>query len=99
MLEKVQQELELLGRHLDVVRAVVEQQPIGIMKLADVLDLPAHRVRYSLKILEQMGYIKASQSGAVATPRALEVLDNLETEIDALIAKLQAMKEKAMHNL
>jgi predicted transcriptional regulator len=93
MLEKLDHEIDLLGRHLEVVRVVVAHQPIGIMKLADLLDLPYHRVRYSLRVLEQQGYIRASPAGAMATPRAEEVLANLTGEIDGLIARLEAMKE------
>jgi predicted transcriptional regulator len=92
MLEKLDHEIDLLGRHLEVVRVVVEHQPIGIMKLADVLGLPYHRVRYSLRVLEQQGYIRASPAGAVATPRAEQVLRDLDNEIDGLIERLEAMK-------
>jgi len=63
MLTKLKSEIELASRHLEVIRAVVEYQPIGIMKLSDILDLPYHRVRYSLRILEQEGYIRASPAG------------------------------------
>lgn len=94
MLEKLDHEIDLLGRHLEVVRVVVAHQPIGIMKLADLLDLPYHRVRYSLRVLEQQGYIRASPAGAMATPRAEEVLANLTGEIDGLIARLEAMKKE-----
>jgi predicted transcriptional regulator len=93
MLDKLDHEIDLLGRHLEVVRVVVAHQPIGIMKLADLLGLPYHRVRYSLRVLEQQGYIRASPSGAMATARAEEVLTRLDGEIDGLIARLEAMKK------
>jgi len=99
MLDKLQQEIDLIGRHLEVVRVVVAHQPIGIMKLADLLDIPYHRVRYSLRVLEQGGYIRASPAGAVATPRAEEMLVHLDENIDNLIAKLEAMKSEKMQNL
>jgi len=73
MLEKVRDEIELMQRHIQVVRAVVGHQPIGIMKLSEQLDLPFHRIRYSLRVLEQLGYIQASPTGAVATKRAEEM--------------------------
>ncbi len=99
MLEKLQQEIDLIGRHLEVVRVVVAHQPIGIMKLAELLDLPYHRVRYSLRVLEQGGYIRASPAGAMATPLAEEMLVHLDENIDNLIAKLEAMKSEKMQNL
>jgi predicted transcriptional regulator len=92
MLEKLRPEIELIGRHLEVVRAVVEDEPIGIMKLAEVLALPYHRVRYSLRVLEQLGYIQATPAGARATPEAIALLAGLDGEIDDLIILLNAMK-------
>ena len=53
MLQKMKDEIELLSRHVIVIRAVMEHQPIGIMKLSELLDLPFHRIRYSLRVLEQ----------------------------------------------
>ena len=55
MLQKMKDEIELLSRHVIVIRAVMEHQPIGIMKLSELLDLPFHRIRYSLRVLEQLG--------------------------------------------
>lgn len=99
MLAKLKSEIELVSRHLEVIRAVVEHQPIGIMKLSEVLDLPYHRVRYSLRILEQEGYIRASPAGAVATPLASDLLSGLEGEVDDLIALLQVIKQENSRNL
>jgi predicted transcriptional regulator len=82
MIERVKTEIELMQRHAEVLRTVVGHQPIGIMKLSELLDLPFHRIRYSLRVLEQMGYIRASPAGAVATPEAEELLCHLNEEIE-----------------
>jgi predicted transcriptional regulator len=87
-------EIELLSRHLDVAQAVAEHQPIGIMKLSELLDLPSHRIRYSLHVLEQLGYIRASPDGAVATPQTLELFLNLNEDLDDLIKLLSDIKKK-----
>ena len=92
MLNRMKDEIELMSRHLDVARAVADHQPIGIMKLSELLDLPAHRIRYSLHVLEQEGYIRASPEGAVATPRTLELFEDLNTNIDDLVHLLESMK-------
>ncbi|MCE5298221.1 MAG: hypothetical protein MUE45_07140 [Methanoregulaceae archaeon] len=93
MIEKVKSEIELMQRHIEVLRTVVGHEPIGIMKLSEVLDLPFHRIRYSLRVLEQMGYIRASSSGAVATRLASDLLEHLDKEIDEMIALLDGMKK------
>ncbi len=93
MLKKMKDEIELLSRHLEVAQAVAEHQPIGIMKLAELLDLPSHRIRYSLHILEQLGYIRASPDGAVATDQTRELFAHLNEDLDDLIRLLNAMKK------
>ena len=92
MIKKMREEIELLSRHLDVARAVAEHQPIGIMKLSELLDLPSHRIRYSLHVLEQLDYIRASPDGAVATERTRELFAHLNEDLDELISVLQSMK-------
>ncbi|MDD1687763.1 hypothetical protein [Methanoregula sp.] len=92
MLEKMKDEIELVIRHLEVARAVADHQPIGIMKLSELLDQPSHRIRYSLHVLEQLGYIRASQEGAVATERTVDLFLHLHENLDELIRMLETMK-------
>lgn len=94
MLRKMKDEIELLSRHLDVAKAVADHQPIGIMKLSELLDLPSHRIRYSLHVLEQLGYIRASPDGAVATPQTHELFLHLNEDLDDLINLLSEIKKK-----
>jgi predicted transcriptional regulator len=92
MLKKMKDEIELLSRHIEVAKAVADHEPIGIMKLAELLNLPSHRIRYSLHLLEQLGYIRASPEGAIATPRTAELFKHLNGDLDDLIRLLAAMK-------
>jgi predicted transcriptional regulator len=92
MLNKMKDEIELMSRHMDVARAVADHQPIGIMKLSELLDLPSHRIRYSLHVLEQEGYIRASPEGAVATQQTLKLFEDLNENIDDLVHLLESMK-------
>jgi len=94
LLQKLLNEIELVGRHLEVIQVVEENQPIGILKLSEILNIPSHRVRYSLKVLEQLGYIKASPSGAVATEKASHLVSNMDEEIDSMIAILESLKKR-----
>ncbi|MDO8842400.1 MAG: hypothetical protein Q7J09_05425 [Methanocalculus sp.] len=99
MLEKLRDEIELIQRHLLVARAVVEHEPIGIIKLSEVLGQQQHRVRYSLRILEQMGYIRASPLGAYATPKMRDMLKGVPGELDAFIRALEEMKRGEIGNV
>lgn len=79
---RVQHELELLKRHVIVLRKVIEVGPIGIMKLSLETGIPDHLVRYSLRVLEKQGLITPSTQGAVAARSAkeayVEFMDELE---------------------
>ncbi len=92
MLKKIKDDIELMGRHLEVLSKVVEDQPIGIIKLSEILDVPQHRIRYSLRVMEGLGYIRASPTGAFATDKAQELFLNLDGDIDEIIDLLQKMK-------
>jgi predicted transcriptional regulator len=92
MLGKLKGDIQLLDRHIGVMKAVMEHEPIGIVKLSLLMDLPYHRIRYSLRVLEQMGYIQASPAGAITTGQARELLGNLNRDVDELISLLQALK-------
>lgn len=98
MLEKLRDEIELIQRHLLVARAVADHEPIGIIRLSEVLGLPQHRIRYSLRILEQMGYIRPSPLGASASPEMREMLRAVPEELDAFIRTLQEMKKSQIQD-
>ena len=99
VLEKLRDEIELIQRHLLVAHAVMEFEPIGIIKLSEVLNLPQHRVRYSLRILEQMGYIRASSMGAYATPKMREMLKGVPEELEVFIRSLSEIQRGEIDHL
>ena len=66
---KIESEIELLERHVKMLNAIMEHEPIGIIRLSELLDIPQHKVRYSLRILEQEGLINPSPEGAVTTEK------------------------------
>lgn len=74
---KMELELELLQRHVEILKAVKDHEPIGIIRLSEITGHPQHKVRYSLRILEQEGLIEPSAQGAVATQQIAEFLAHL----------------------
>jgi len=92
MLKKIKGDIELIGRHLEVLSTVAQHQPIGIIKLSEVLDVPQHRIRYSLRVMEGLGYIRASPTGAVTTEKADELFTTLDTDIEEITVLLNGMR-------
>jgi len=89
---KLETEIRLLERHVLMLKAVNEHQPIGIIRLSEMLDSPQHKVRYSLRILEQEGLIKPSPEGAVTTDRLEDFLDYLKSVLDRLQATVLSLR-------
>ena len=67
MVAKIMTEAELLQRDLTLLLAVVQHGPIGLVRLSRKTGLPQHKVRYSLRILQQDGLIEPTPEGAIAT--------------------------------
>lgn len=74
---KLRRELHLLERHILMLKTIQKEQPIGIIRLSDQLRLPHHKIRYSLRILEQDGLIKPSTEGAIVTEKLKAFLPHL----------------------
>ena len=84
MLDKLEQEIGRLARHTAILKFVISHGPIGIIKLSELSGFLQHRVRYSLRILEQKNLIRPSPQGAVATPKGKEFMKTLGEKIENL---------------
>jgi len=91
----IETELDILKRHVNVLKTLKENQPMGIIKLSELTNYPQHMVRYSLRILEQDGLIEPSPQGAVTTDKVDEsmnalkkTLNNISKTAEELIKKL-----------
>ena len=85
----IENELDILKRHIDILNILQEQQPIGIIKISESTGYPQHMVRYSLRILEQEGLIEPSSRGAVTTANIKNILCDLQNALEhiAQVAK------------
>lgn len=90
---RVQHELELLKRHIIILKKVMDSGPIGIMKLSSETGIPDHLVRYSLRVLEQQGLIAPSTQGAVATKSAGEAYAELWSELEKIGEMTEDIKQ------
>ncbi len=85
------EEIKLVERHLKILNLLEKEGPVGIMKISQILNMPPHRVRYSLRILELEGIIGATPDGAQIVGDVEEfkkmlgvALKDLEKELDNL---------------
>ncbi len=90
----IETELDILKRHIHVLKVLQQNEPAGIIKLSELTNHPQHMVRYSLRILEQEGLIEPSPQGAVTTDmvsKAVEVLKGKLNDMNATISDLMDM--------
>lgn len=71
LIEDLIEELELLERHLKILEILHKDGPMGILRISQITDIPQHRVRYSLRILETERMI-------AATPEGAKIIGNIE---------------------
>ena len=90
---KIESEVGLLERHVALLKATMENQPIGIIRLSELLNFPQHKVRYSLRILEQEGLIQPSPDGAVTTEKLDGFLEGLKGTLDSLTMTVQELRQ------
>lgn len=85
--------MELLKRHIIILKKVIESGPIGILKLSIETGLPDHLVRYSLRVLEQQGLIIPSTQGAIATKTAKEAFSEFKSELEKIREMTEDIKK------
>jgi len=82
----------MLERHLQVLRMVIDNEPIGIVKMSNETGYPHHKVRYSLRVLEEENLIEPSSQGARTTDRTQEFVDDLDEKLEETVDKLRSMR-------
>ena len=92
MIDRLTEEVAMIERHLDILTRVIENEPIGIVKLSNQSGHEHHEVRYSLRVLEEDGIIEPSGQGAITTERTEEFVSELDDRLATLAERLDAMK-------
>lgn len=92
----IETELDILKRHIHILKTLQKNQPMGIIKLAELTGYPQHMVRYSLRILEQDDLIEPSSHGAITTRKVEEImkilkktLQHIRDTADELMKKIE----------
>jgi predicted transcriptional regulator len=92
MIDRLEKEVDMLERHLQVLRMVIRNEPIGIVKMSNETGYPHHKVRYSLRVLEEESLIEPSSQGAVTTEHTHGFIEDLDNKVDDIIGQLESMK-------
>lgn len=77
----VKNNLDLVNRHITVLRTLQGKQPMGITELSQITGYSQHKVRYSLQVLEQEGLIEPSIQGAVTTENVDDIIKRIKNSI------------------
>jgi predicted transcriptional regulator len=96
LVDRIEEELNLLARNVDILEKLAKSPPIGIIRLSEALHLPIHKTRYSLHLLEREGVIQPSADGAVITDKSREFWSNLNQSLDRMTAVIQHLKGRAV---
>ena len=92
MIDKVEEKIDLFERHVEVLEHVAEDEPIGIGALSEKTGLKKHRVRYSLRILEEKEVIEPSTEGAVLVEGAGDRISESNKRVDFVIERSDGLK-------
>ena len=91
--ESLSENLELLERHISILRTVRDNQPVGLIRLSEMTGIPKHRVRYSLKIMEQQGIIVATPEGATVSEDYDKFMDEMAESVESLAMKVVSLRD------
>ena len=92
MIDRLGDEVDMVSRHLHVLELVLENEPIGIVKMSNETGHKHHEVRYSLRVLEEKQLIEPTNNGAIATEQTDEYVADLDEKIDAVNDKLEEIQ-------
>ncbi|PMP75566.1 MAG: hypothetical protein C0180_01020 [Aciduliprofundum sp.] len=87
------EELNLLERHLKILKLLEREGSMGIMRISQITEIPPHRVRYSLRVLETEGMITATPEGAKIIGNLNEFYKNLKEKIEETSVRLEEIKK------
>ncbi len=95
--DNIKKEMKVLERTIKLLGLIEKNQPVSINKLSQLSDLPEHKVRYSLRMLQKEGLIEPTSKGAITTKKHDEFknhLMDLLNRLSELSIKLQNQMNK-----
>jgi len=93
MVDRLSDQVEKERRDQRILREVIERGPIGINRLARETGVPEHKVRYSLRMLENDDLVEPTPDGAVPADDIADRVEAMNDGIDHIIDRLEGLKE------
>ena len=90
-LERLSDQVEKESRDLAILGAVIDNGPIGIVRLAEETDIPEHKVRYSLRMLENDELVEPTPQGAIPADDIADRVAAINSGIDDLVGRLEEL--------
>ena len=97
--DRFEKEMGLFTRHIQILSLVYRKSPIGILRLSRATGLPKHKIRYSLKILENEGLIEAKTVGAVPTKASESFMKDLQELVTRFKAEFDVLEKSIQKDL
>jgi predicted transcriptional regulator len=94
ILNRTMDELDLMQRHIEMLKVTKQFQPVGIIRLSEILGIPKHKVRYSLRLLEQEGLIVATSDGAKVSEKYEDFMNDLPGYLDSLVERVNKVRSE-----
>jgi len=91
-MERLRDQVEKESRDLAILEVVIESGPIGIVRLAEETEIPEHKVRYSLRMLEDDELIEPTPQGAIPADDIDERVARINEGIDRLVERLETLE-------
>lgn len=95
MIDRLEEEVDILDRNLEILKLVIEREPIGIVMLSNETGYPHHKVRYSLRLLEEEGLVVPSSQGATTTDDISSFASDLNARLNETISKLESISSRS----
>ncbi|GCF13951.1 hypothetical protein Harman_18860 [Haloarcula mannanilytica] len=92
-MDRLEDQVEKEGRDLVILEAVIENGPIGIVRLAEETGVPKHKVRYSLRMLEDDELVEPTPQGAVPADDIEARVAAINDGLDRLVEQLDGLRD------
>lgn len=93
--DELELEMKVIERTIKILEVIKKEQPIGISKLSRKMDIEEHKIRYSLRLLQEDKIIEPTSHGASLTEKhekfekdLIKDLKKMKQTIEGLIETL-----------